>query len=72
MSDSNDMKREYDFTGAERGKFYRRDAKFQIPVYLESDSLAFVEEIAQRKGTDISDVVNDLIKADRDLVRRVQ
>lgn len=72
MSDSNDMKREYDFTGAERGKFYRRDAKFQIPVYLESDSLAFVEEIAQRKGTDISDVVNDLIKANRDLVRRVQ
>lgn len=63
MSDSNDIRHEYDFTGAERGKFYRRDAEFQIPVYLEPDSLAFVEEIARRKGTDVSDVVNDLIKA---------
>ena len=72
MMDSNDMRQEYDFTDAERGKFYRRDAEFQIPVYLESDSLAFVEEIARRKGTDISDVVNDLIRADRDLLKRVQ
>ena len=72
MSDSNDMRQEYDFTDAERGKFYRRDVEFQIPVYLESDSLAFVEEIARRKGTDISDVVNDLIRADRDLLKRVQ
>ena len=66
------MQPEYDFSNAERGKFFARDADFRIPVYLESESLAFVEEIAQRKGIDISDVVNDLIIADRDLVRRVQ
>jgi hypothetical protein len=72
MSDNSEMKSEYDFSGAERGKFYRPDAEFRIPVYLESDSLAFVQEIARRKGIDISEVVNDLLKADRDLLNRVQ
>jgi hypothetical protein len=72
MSDNNEMKMEYDFSGAERGKFYSPDAEFQVPVYLEADSLAFVQEIARRKGTDVSQVVNDLLKADRDLVNRVQ
>jgi len=66
------MQPEYDFSNAERGKFFNAEAKFRIPVYLESESLAFVEEIAQRRGVDISDVVNDLIIADRDLLRRVQ
>lgn len=60
------------FSSAERGKFFNPDAAFQIPIYLESDSLAFVEEIARRKGVDISDVVNELIIGDRDLLRRVQ
>lgn len=62
------MQPEYDFSNAERGKFFARDADFRIPVYLES--LAFVEEIAQRKGIDISDVVNDLIIADREKIQR--
>lgn len=68
----NEMKSEYDFSNGQRGKFYDPNAKFQIPVYLESDAMAFVEEIAERKGIDISVVVNDLIKADRDLLSRVQ
>jgi hypothetical protein len=39
MSDNNEMAEEYDFSGAERGRFYRPEAQFQIPVYLESDTL---------------------------------
>lgn len=69
---NNDIERQYDFTGAERGKFYDPNAVLQIPVYLESDTMAFVEEIAKRKGKDVSVVVNDLIKADRDLLKKVQ
>ena len=70
MSD-NEMKAEYDFSGADQGKFHDPDAQFQIPVYLESDIMAFVEQIAERKGTDVSAVVNDLIKGDRDLLSQV-
>ena len=72
MSDKNEMAKEYDFSGGERGKFYRPEAKSQIPVYLEPDTHAFVEEIARRRGTDVSEVVNGLLKADRDLLNELQ
>jgi hypothetical protein len=31
------MKRNYDFSKGERGKFYRPDAELTIPIYLEPD-----------------------------------
>ncbi len=31
------MKKEYDFSGAERGKFYRPDARLNLPIYLDED-----------------------------------
>ena len=31
------MKKEYDFSKGERGKFYRPGAKLNLPVYLEPD-----------------------------------
>jgi len=31
------MKKEYDFSKGERGKFYRPDAQLNVPVYLEPD-----------------------------------
>jgi hypothetical protein len=31
------MKKEYDFSKGERGKFFRPDAKLNLPVYLEPD-----------------------------------
>ncbi len=36
------MKKEYDFSEAERGKLYRPNTKLNIPVYLESDVQVFV------------------------------
>jgi hypothetical protein len=31
------MKKEYDFSRGERGKFYRPGARLNVPVYLEPD-----------------------------------
>jgi len=31
------MKKEYDFSKGERGKFYQPDAKINLPIYLEPD-----------------------------------
>ena len=58
------MKKEYDFSKGERGKFYRPDAKLNLPVYLDSQVRSFVEKIAENKHTDVSTVVNDLIRSD--------
>ena len=58
------MRDEYDFTKGTRGKFYRPDAKLNLPIYLEDEVMEFVEKIAEKKGTDMSTVVNKLIRGD--------
>ena len=66
------MKREYDFSKAERGKFYREDSKLNIPVYLSKEVLPFIEELADNRKTDISTVVNELLKGDMLLTQIVK
>ena len=58
------MKKEYDFSKAERGKFYRADAKFNLPVYLDDEVREFVTKIASKKHADVAVVVNDLLRSD--------
>ena len=58
------MKPEYNFEKAERGKFHRPDAMLQIPVYLEPEVLAFLSAKAEKKGVEIDQIVNDLLKRD--------
>ena len=58
------MRKEYDFSKGERGKFYRKDLKLNLPVYLEEEVEEFVKKIARRKGTDINSVVNNLLRGD--------
>jgi len=63
------MRKEYDFSKGERGKFYRKDAQHNLPIYLDADNLLFVTKLAERRKSDISDVVNELIRSDKDLAR---
>ena len=58
------MKRNYDFSKDERGRFYRPDMKLNIPIYLDEEVSAFVEKIASKKSLDRSSVVNELLKGD--------
>jgi len=58
------MKKEYDFSKGERGKFYAPRAKLNLPVYLDPDVRGFVERIAKSKRSDVSTVVNKLLKTD--------
>ena len=65
MNQDDDMKREYDFSKAERGKHYAGpDAVFHIPVYLQEDVQSFLLEKAQSKGIPLEQLVNDLLKRD--------
>ena len=48
------MKRNYDFSKGERGKFYRPDMKLNIPIYLDEEVSAFVEKIASKKRKRVS------------------
>jgi hypothetical protein len=66
------MRDEYDFSKAERGKFYRPDAVFSFPVYLDPDVNAFLSQLAERKKVDIQEVVNDWLRAEMKLVQSAQ
>lgn len=58
------MRQEYDFSKAERGKFFRPDAKLNLPVYLDEEVRAFVQAIAEKQEKDLSSVVNQLLRGD--------
>lgn len=66
------MEVEYDFSKAERGKFFREGARFDLPVYLEEDVRGYLEERARAKGTDLGSLVNALLKRDIELIESVK
>ena len=62
------MKDEYDFTGAERGKFYAKGAALIPPVHLEPDVLSYLLARADARGTSLDELVNRLLRADIALI----
>ena len=58
------MDKEIDFSKAEHGKFYRPDARLNLPVYLDEEVNDYLSRKAQAKGVDLTELVNDLLKKD--------
>lgn len=66
------MRDEYDFSKAERGKFFDANAKKHLPVYLEADVLDYFEARAKAKGVELNTLINDLLKRDIALIEGVK
>jgi len=66
------MKQEYDFSKAQRGKFYHPEAKINLPVYLDDEVKDYLSERAKAKGIGLGDMVNDLLKKDIALIEGVK
>lgn len=66
------MKKEYDFSKGERGKFYKPNSKLNLPIYLDPEIMSFIEDIAKQKNLDLSTVVNNLIKTDMQLAEVIK
>ena len=62
------MKDHYDFSKGPRGKFYRPDAKFRLPVHLEEKVESYLAAKADAKGIELSDLVNDLLKREIEII----
>ena len=56
------MEKEYDFSKGKRGRFYRPDARFHLPVYLDPDVERFMAEFAAKRRSSINELVNSLLK----------
>jgi hypothetical protein len=66
------MKKQYDFSKGERGRFYKPNLSLNIPVYLEPKLQRSVEEIAQRKGQEISAVVSRIVRKELNLIQELK
>lgn len=71
-TDADKMKPNYDFSKGERGKFYRPDAVYHIPIYLDADVEEAMQVLAERTGQDISALVNGWLRKNIDIVQSVQ
>jgi len=58
------MKDEYDFSKAERGKFHRPNLRLIPPVRLEPEVLDFLAASAEKRGTTVNELINQLLKND--------
>ena len=64
----NTMKDEYDFSNAQRGKFYKPDLRLIPPVRLDPQVLDFLVKRAEAKGTTLNALLNALLKKDIELI----
>jgi len=56
------MKKEYDFSKGERGRFFHPEAQLNIPVYLDQDIETYFSQKAKAKGVDMQQIVNELLR----------
>ena len=65
------MKSHYDFSKAERGKFFRKDGTIRLPIYLDNKLQRQLERIAQKKGRELGDVVSDVLTKEVELLEEL-
>jgi hypothetical protein len=66
------MKKEYDFSKGERGKFYQRNLRLNLPIYLEEDIADFVQKYARKKKVDAQTAVNRILRSNKELIQLIQ
>ena len=66
------MKRQYDFSKAERGKFFRSDAVFHIPIYHDPDVENALQSIAEDTGENIGTLVNNWLRNNLSIIQSAQ
>ncbi len=65
------MKREYDFSRGERGRFYRNGAELRLPIYLDAKLQGQLQRIAENKGKQLNDLVNRLVSKQIELLKEL-
>lgn len=70
--DAEDMKKQYDFSKGEQGKFYQPDMVLNLPIYLDDDLVAFIEEYAKEKKSDSQTVVNDILRHNKEMLQALK
>ena len=56
------MKKEYDFSRGQRGRFYQPNVELSFPVYLDADIARVVQNYAKRKKVNVDVLVNRWVR----------
>jgi hypothetical protein len=62
------MKKEYDFSKGERGKFHNPDGHYDLPIYLDREIADFVLKRSIERKVDRHQIVNELLKKDKEII----
>lgn len=65
------MKKEYDFSRAEQGKFYRPIEKIELPVYLDKEVKAFFIKKASQKKVKLEKMVNAILRKEMEMLKEI-
>jgi hypothetical protein len=65
------MKKEYEFSKAEQGKFYRPIEKLEIPIYLDKEIKEFFSNKASAKELDLDKVVNTILRKEMEILKAI-
>jgi len=65
------MKKEYDFSKGERGRFFHPEATLNVPVYLDQDVESWFAEKEKSQGVELQSLVNKLLRNDISLIQDV-
>jgi hypothetical protein len=66
------MKKEFDFSKAERGRFYKKGATLRLPIYLDAKVQDEVEGLADRTGRNVREVVNRIVREQVRLIEELE
>jgi hypothetical protein len=64
------MKKEYDFTNAEQGKFYIPLEEIEMPIYLDKDVALFFADKFKGKNENLQSLINELLRKDIEIANR--
>lgn len=62
------MEKEYDFSNAEQGKFYRPLEELEIPVYLDKKVRTFFSKKAVEKNVELNQIINAVLLKEMELL----
>ena len=62
------MKKEYDFSKGQRGRFYRKGARFRLPIYLDLNLQSRLQRIALKNREQLIETVQRLLKREVSLI----
>ena len=65
------MKKEYDFSKAEQGKFYRPIEDIELPIYLDKKIKKFFIKKAFDNNIELDKVINTILRKEMEMLEEI-